>query len=100
MRSAVRPAARLRSENAGRRPVRTPRAKARVRRYAAAFSLAASILTVRSTSAGFRTGAFPLFCVIHRSRLSGPPHLFLTGGPERVLDLLRDVPREPRRFES
>src|SRR2546421_2661294 len=99
MRSAVRPAARLRSENAGRRPVRTPRRKARVRRYAAAFSLAASILTVRSTSAGFRTGAFRLFRVLHRSSLSDHRDLYLTGVLERVLDLLRDVAREPRGLE-
>src|SRR5438552_14303166 len=58
-----------------------------------------SIVTVRSRRAGFRGGAFRLFGVLHRAGLADDRDLDLTRVLQRVLDLLCDVARQPRRLK-
>src|SRR2546428_4750227 len=96
MRSPVRSSPRSHEEAAGRRPVRTPRVAARMRRSAAAVSLVVSIVTVRSRRVGFHAGAFQSLRVFNRASLADHRDFDLAGVLQRVLDLLRDIARESR----
>src|SRR5947207_13627300 len=58
-----------------------------------------SIVTVRSSRAGFRAGAFRLFGVLHRAGLTDHCDLDLTRVLQRFLDLLCDVARQARRLK-